>query len=85
MLAGTLCNKVWNRMQSSFLKYQSALSLLFTLRMRARTLNPAWLAGESQGVDDPNLIDINESLSCNEILDSFPPFDELGLEHIPYF
>ncbi|XXG73250.1 hypothetical protein AAC387_Pa07g2201 [Persea americana] len=40
---------------------------------------------ESHGVNDPNLIDIDESLLCNEILDSFPPFDEPGLEHIPYF
>ncbi|KAJ8645785.1 hypothetical protein MRB53_007533 [Persea americana] len=58
---------------------------LSSVHLEDESLNPAWLAGESQGVDDPNLIDIDESLLCNEILDSFPPFDEPGLKHIPYF
>lgn len=58
---------------------------LSSIQLGDENLNPAWLAGESQGVDDPNLIDIDVSLLCNEILDSFPPIDDPGYKHIPYF
>ncbi|THU46145.1 hypothetical protein C4D60_Mb09t01860 [Musa balbisiana] len=40
---------------------------------------PARLAGESQAVDEPDPINLQESLLCHEVLDSFPHFEDSSL------
>ncbi|XP_058101952.1 SUPPRESSOR OF GAMMA RESPONSE 1-like isoform X2 [Magnolia sinica] len=47
--------------------------------------NITWWAGESQGVEETNLDDADDSLLCNEILDFQLPFEESELKHVPYF
>lgn len=40
---------------------------------------PARWAGESQAVDEPDPINLQESLLCHEVLDSFPHFEDSSL------
>lgn len=46
--------------------------------------SPAWLAGESQAVENCDLNCLDESLLCKEIFDSCAPLDHWGLNDISY-
>ncbi|KAF8408317.1 hypothetical protein HHK36_007466 [Tetracentron sinense] len=46
---------------------------------------PAWWAGESQAVENPDASGMEDSLLCNEILDSYAPLDNSGLKDYPHF
>ncbi|XP_008812203.2 SUPPRESSOR OF GAMMA RESPONSE 1-like [Phoenix dactylifera] len=38
--------------------------------------SPAWWAGESLAVEEPDPNNLDESLLCHEVLDSFPPIED---------
>lgn len=40
----------------------------------------AWWAGESQAVEEPDPNNLDDSLLCHEVLDSFPPIEDC-LDH----
>ncbi|XP_043706576.1 SUPPRESSOR OF GAMMA RESPONSE 1-like [Telopea speciosissima] len=48
-------------------------------------VDASWLAGESQAVEDPDPNGMDDSLLCNEILDSYAPIDNPGVRNAPYF
>lgn len=45
---------------------------------------PAWLAGESQAVENTDLNCMDDSLLCKEIFDSFAPLSHSGLNHLSH-
>nr|POF06123.1 suppressor of gamma response 1 [Quercus suber] len=45
---------------------------------------PAWLAGESQAVENSDLNCMNDSLLCREIFDNYAPLNNSGLNHISF-
>ncbi|KAF8390503.1 hypothetical protein HHK36_025030 [Tetracentron sinense] len=58
---------------------------LSTAYLEDAGMYPAWWAEESQAVEDLNPNGVENSLLCNEILDSCAPFDNSELKHIPYY
>ncbi|KAF8399787.1 hypothetical protein HHK36_015657 [Tetracentron sinense] len=46
---------------------------------------PAWWAGESQAIENPDPDGVDDSLLCNEIFDSSAPLNNSGLKPFPYF
>jgi hypothetical protein len=50
----------------------------------SRASSPAWLAGESQAVENCDLNCLDDSLLCKEIFDSSAPLNYWGLNDISY-
>ncbi|XP_043725491.1 SUPPRESSOR OF GAMMA RESPONSE 1-like [Telopea speciosissima] len=69
--------------ESEFIQ-EATQTHLPAIRLDDEKVDASWWAGESQAVEDLDPNGVDDSLLCNEILDSYAPIDNPGVRNTSY-